>query len=278
MIMSIVYLLTNKVNGKRYVGKTSRPLDVRWQGHLGSARRGDSDMLVCRAIKKHGSEAFERRVIEECDEVMLAARETHWIRELRTHVSEGGYNLTYGGDGGLPGYKFSEASKEKMRQKALGRKHTEETKAKMRAAKLDKKQSAEHVAARVAKNTGKKRTEEQKARMKAGQQAACYHHSDEVRAKISEAARNRVISEETKQKLREANTGRSQTEDVKRRISAARSRAVQQFDERGTLIGSYPSIKEAARLSGCAVVSISRSISWKKTIAGYRWQYRVEGT
>jgi predicted GIY-YIG superfamily endonuclease len=37
--MAFIYLLTNTQNGKRYVGKTVRPLEVRWQGHLGSARR-----------------------------------------------------------------------------------------------------------------------------------------------------------------------------------------------------------------------------------------------
>lgn len=167
--MSIVYLLTNLANGKRYVGKTSRPLEVRWQGHLGSARRGDSDMLVCRAIKKHGSNAFKREVLEECSDARLGDTETFWIMLLGTHVSQGGYNLTLGGDGGLPGYKFSEASKEKMRQKALGRKHTEETKAKMRAAAKNRVVTVETIEKRAASNRGKKRTLEQRANLSAGQ-------------------------------------------------------------------------------------------------------------
>ena len=148
-----------------------RPLEVRWRGHLGSARRDDTAMLVSRAIKKHGPQAFDRRVIEECSEDVLGMRETHWIRELHTHVSADGYNLTFGGDGGLPGYKFSEASKEKMRQKALGRKHTEETKAKMRAAKLGKKQAPEHVEKRAAAHRGMKRSEETRRRISEGLKA-----------------------------------------------------------------------------------------------------------
>lgn len=174
--MSIIYLLTNNVNGKRYVGKTRRRLEVRWAGHLGSARRSDSDMLVCRAIHKHGAVSFERTILWEGDDEALPVSdrelgewEKYFIKELGTHVSLGGYNLTFGGDGGLPGYKFSEASKEKMRQKALGRKHSEETKAKMSASSKGRAKSPEAVEARACSNRGKKRTEEQKARMKAGQ-------------------------------------------------------------------------------------------------------------
>ena len=167
--MAIVYLLTNKENGKMYVGKTVQSFDVRWGGHVGSARRGDNGMLVCRAIKKHSPAAFERKVLEECDESMLGQRETHWIVELKTHVSQGGYNLTFGGDGGLPGYTFSEASREKIRKKALGRTHSAETKAKMSAAAKGRKKSPEAVEARARSNRGKKRTHEQLANLSAGQ-------------------------------------------------------------------------------------------------------------
>jgi len=174
--MAIVYLLTNTKNGKRYVGKTMQPLEVRWGGHVGSARRGDNGMLVCRAIKRHGPEAFERTVLWEGNEKELPVSERelgewerHFIKELHTHISEGGYNLTFGGDGGLSGYRFSDESREKMRQKALGRKHSEETRAKMRAAAKNRVVSAEVVEKRAAANRGKKRTPEQLANLSAGQ-------------------------------------------------------------------------------------------------------------
>jgi group I intron endonuclease len=126
-------------------------------------------MLVSRAIKKHGAEAFEREVLEECDDAVLGDREIFWISELGTHVSQGGYNLTLGGDGGLPGYRFSEASREKMRQKATGRKHSDEAKAKMRASAKGRPKSPEAVEARARSNRGKKRTPEQLANLSAGQ-------------------------------------------------------------------------------------------------------------
>ncbi len=174
--MSIIYLLTNKENGKRYVGKTTQSFDVRWGGHVGSARRGDNGMLICRAIKKHGPKAFRREVLQEIDESELPCSdrelgelEMYWIKTLGTHVSQGGYNLTFGGDGGLPGYTFSIESREKIRQKALGRKHSEATRMKMSASAKGHAKSPEAVESRARSNRGKKRTEEQKARMKAGQ-------------------------------------------------------------------------------------------------------------
>lgn len=276
MKMAVIYLLTNTVNGKRYVGKTVRGLEVRWQGHVGSSRRGDNDMLVCRAIKKHGHEAFERRVVEECDELVLGARETHWIHELHAHVSEGGYNLTFGGDGGLSGYKFSEVSREKIRQKALGRRHSEETKAKISLKKTGVKQSVEAVEKRARANRGKRRSEEQKARMKQGQLASGYRHSGETRAKIGIASSSRVVSDATREKLRQANTGRKLSDDVKRRISAAQSKPVIQLTLDGTVVREYTSIVQAANVSGVSLSSVQRSLYSGQPKRNFIWRYKEQ--
>jgi group I intron endonuclease len=270
-MMAIVYLLTNKNNGRRYVGKTGRSLDIRWQGHVGSARRSDSDMLVCRAILKHGSDAFERSIVEECNSAQLGSRETYWIHELKTHVSQGGYNLTYGGDGGIPGYKHREDSLEKMRLKATGRHPTEETLEKLRAAKRGKKQKPEHVEKRAASNRGKKRAPEVGQKISA---ALIGHEVKPVtRAKLSVAGKKRKTTEETKQKLRVASTGKQQSEDAKQRISASRLRPVLQFSSSGNLICGFPSVKAAVQFTGSSATSISRSLSSGKVIAGFMWRY-----
>lgn len=128
--MAIVYLLHNTVNDKLYVGKTVRTLDERWNGHVSCARRNDNDMLICRAIKKHGVNVFDRRVLEICDESIVSEQEKFWIAELKTHVSQGGYNLTLGGEG-TSGYKFSDAGRAKLRALGLGRKHSPETRVRL---------------------------------------------------------------------------------------------------------------------------------------------------
>ncbi len=274
MIMYVVYLLTNKVNGKMYVGQTSRPLEVRWQGHLGNARRKDSDMLVARAIRKHGPEAFERRVLITSNDP-VGEKEKEFIKLLHTHVSEGGYNLTYGGDGGLPGYKFSDESKEKIRLKALGRKHNPETKAKMRAAAKNRIVSFETIEKRAAANTGKKRTEEQKARMKAGQLASGYRHSDETRKKISEASSRRVTSDETKLKLSKTSKGRRLSDYAKQQISIGNSKPVLQHNSLYELVDKFSSIKVAAQKTKVSTSTIQRGLIDNRLRGNFYWQYDV---
>lgn len=82
----IVYLVTNRVNGKRYVGQSEMDLEYRWEKHVTVSRNVRSNaykyMPIVRAIAKHGAENFDKKVIEECDtyEAMDAA-EIRWIAE-----------------------------------------------------------------------------------------------------------------------------------------------------------------------------------------------------
>jgi hypothetical protein len=45
----VVYLITNLINGKDYVGQTIRSISWRFSQHKSSARRGDN-LALCRAI------------------------------------------------------------------------------------------------------------------------------------------------------------------------------------------------------------------------------------
>lgn len=246
--MGIIYLLTNQQNEKRYIGKTVNTLDERWAGHCNSARRGDTSMYVTRAIAKWGIEAFYREVIEECSDDLLSERETFWITEFKTHVSMGGYNLTFGGEG-LSGYKFSEQSKELIRIKAIGRKHSKESKEKMRLAKLGKSQKPDHVTMRIIANTGKVRTEEQKKRISDGNRGK--KRSAETCANISRASKGRVTSEVTKNKFR---------------------KRVDQFTIDGNYMQTYNSITDAAEKVGVAKGTISDAVRNTKICKGFIWR------
>ncbi len=85
----IVYLITNLVNGKYYVGQTAKSLKARWTEHLHTDR-----MYIARAIKKHGRENFviEQLATAACQE-QLDALEGLWIRLLASHVKGVGYNV-----------------------------------------------------------------------------------------------------------------------------------------------------------------------------------------
>lgn len=97
----MIYLVTNKLDGKRYIGKTSKTLEFRWQQHCRLAKQ-DSKTYLHRAIKKHGRDNF---IVEKLCEG-LDNEEIIMIKELEPE-----YNMTLGGDGGdtsnSPNYKMS---------------------------------------------------------------------------------------------------------------------------------------------------------------------------
>jgi group I intron endonuclease len=96
-----VYLVTNKLNGKKYVGKTIQKPDHRWNCHKALARNGSATLLH-KALRKYSSSAFEFEVIFEGKASELDAAEKHFIDLHHSFVDSGcGYNLTLGGEGGV---------------------------------------------------------------------------------------------------------------------------------------------------------------------------------
>lgn len=96
--MSFIYLITNNVNGKQYVGKTEKTVEERFKQHIkDSSKTQCQDRPLYRAFLKYGVENFSYSVIEECSRNDSAAREVYWIGKLDTYKK--GYNATIGGDG-----------------------------------------------------------------------------------------------------------------------------------------------------------------------------------
>ena len=98
--MAYIYVITNKVNGRQYVGKTEYSDPVkRFQEHLRESRKERyENRPLYRAIRKYGEENFEFKVLEEVSEEVSCQREIFWIDKLNTYGSSG-YNATKGGDG-----------------------------------------------------------------------------------------------------------------------------------------------------------------------------------
>lgn len=96
--MPYIYKITNKINGKVYIGKTLNSIQKRWREHLiDSKKRKCEKRPLYSAINKYGEENFEIEQIEECSHDILNERECYWIEYYSSFKN--GYNATVGGDG-----------------------------------------------------------------------------------------------------------------------------------------------------------------------------------
>jgi group I intron endonuclease len=86
----MIYLITNTIDGKRYIGKTTKSLEDRWYQHCKNAEYGHNSYLY-KAIRKHGAESF--KVEKLCDGL-----DEEEVLMIETYSPE--YNMTRGGDGG----------------------------------------------------------------------------------------------------------------------------------------------------------------------------------
>lgn len=166
-INGYIYLLTDKRNGKQYVGK-----------HVGTETNYFSGGIIPNKIaKKYGKETFTKIILEDniLDENLLCIKEKYYIEKYNTFKN--GYNLSEGGDGG-GSWLIKKTKKEKerisniKREKNLGRKFSKETLEKMSLAKKGKPLTEEHKKnisfSQSGENHpwfGRKHTEESKRKM-----------------------------------------------------------------------------------------------------------------
>ena len=118
--MNEVYLITNRINGKRYVGITCRNYLERFKEHIHEANNG-STCIIHNAIRKYGESNFDIMLIaSNISDDMIEAKERHYIQLYNTFYTSGvGYNMTEGG-GGMCGYKHTDASKIKISNSLTG--------------------------------------------------------------------------------------------------------------------------------------------------------------
>jgi len=112
----LVYMATNRINGKSYIGQTTRPFDDRIKEHLKC--RGNCTILIC-AIRKYGHEAFWWKILRggiesqeelnRIEEQMIALHET---------TAPHGYNLKQGGAKGRLTKEAREHISEGLKKKA----------------------------------------------------------------------------------------------------------------------------------------------------------------
>lgn len=111
----LVYLITNLINGKRYIGQTSRSLEWRW--HIHQTRKGC--LALRNAIDKYGASNFSVETLLDVPTKELAGEfEIEYISRYNTK-SPNGYNLTDGGEGVIG---LSLETRKRRARKLLGNK------------------------------------------------------------------------------------------------------------------------------------------------------------
>lgn len=211
-----IYLTTNLVNGKKYVG--SHKSEIFTENYKGSGT------ILKKAIQKYGEENFKVILLEEChNEHELIEKEEYWIRALNAVDSNDFYNLIYSGyKRGLTGYKHSEESKNKISDSLsgelnpnygknlskdnnpfYGKKHSTETKKKMSESHAD-------FSGKNNPNYGRQ-----------GELSPLFgrHHSDETKEKIRQSNIGKQVSDETKRKISSSKKGTKLSKETREKMS-----------------------------------------------------------
>lgn len=247
--MNFVYLTTNLINGKQYVGSHSSE-DIN-DGYIGSGR------YFLRSVKKYGRENFKREILKECENIGEARLlEELYIKEYNT-LQPNGYNISPTGGCSHQGGRLSKEHREKIRSSLSGKKytkeriekaakghigfkHTEESKDKISKGNKGKIVS-EETKERIKRNnigkhnhqgpwTGKRRDENTKQKIKEalkGQKSPMKgkNHSKKTKEKISESNKGlqtwigKNHSSESKNMISEKLKGTKQSEETKRKRS-----------------------------------------------------------
>jgi len=232
----LIYLLTNTVNGKVYVGQTIQTLSKRMNGHKGTSKcpkaKGYND-YVHRAIRKYGWDNFKVSIIDNTTnktQKQLDSNETIWIACFDSANREFGYNIEKGGSGRG---KVSDETKKKLSEVNTGKTLSDETKKKLSEANIGKTHSDEAKKKMSEANTGENnpmfgKPHSDKAKKKISKAHTGKTRSDETKKKLSEAKSGenhpmfgKTHSDKAKKKMSKANIGKKRSDETKKKISKA---------------------------------------------------------
>lgn len=261
-----IYKITNLVNNKIYIGQTTRSIEDRWNGHCTCSPERSA---IAAAIQKYGSSNFKiEELIKVDSQEELNLLEKKYVEEFNS-LAPNGYNLKEGGD--QLGSRYTDISKQKMRNAKLGTSVPEETRQKMSESHkkrflndptLNEKRSISSKAIWedpiYQQNISEVRKEywSHPENIEAASKRAKAQVTDEYRIKISAAVKVALSAPEVQTKMD--------------KFYESQQRVVVASDGR-----EFPSIQEAAAIVGCPGSSIIKNIQGRYKSAGkLTWKYK----
>ena len=136
-----IYITTNNINNKKYIGKR------KIRGNQEDAKYLGSGKLLLRAVQKYGENNFTREILDYAyTKQELSEKERHYIEKYNATQSSEFYNIHLGGDGGNTMHGWSEKEKQCFKERMsqvtsgsnngmFGRKHSLESCEKMSSTK-----------------------------------------------------------------------------------------------------------------------------------------------
>ena len=113
----IIYLITNKINNKKYVGQTRSTLKKRFNQHCEKRNK----TVIGNAIKKYEKQNFNIEILQEglFSEQEINNLEIEYIKKYNS-IAPIGYNIEHGGNAS----PMSDETKQKISNKLKGRVNT----------------------------------------------------------------------------------------------------------------------------------------------------------
>lgn len=118
--MALIYRITNLINNKIYIGKTTRTLEARWTEHhkcyKSYIKKNGTTIPLYNAIHKYGFNNFKIEIIEDnISNEEINNKEKYYIKYFNAQIKYDNYNVTEGGDGGRTWNKLSEKEVEEIK-------------------------------------------------------------------------------------------------------------------------------------------------------------------
>lgn len=92
-----IYIITNDINDRVYIGKTTNTIKKRFERHYKDGKNCNNTFSIDYAMRKYGKNHFQVRELGKYPVSQLSEKEQYWIQYYNSYNK--GYNLTLGGEG-----------------------------------------------------------------------------------------------------------------------------------------------------------------------------------